>query len=163
MKKDTQKEIGELIEEITSKGFGELEIDVDDCGASRICGSYARNPATGQDAFAEAESLIDALGHVVDAIRRLRGEPTREAELAKMLEANNSHVAAPPVELGPDAACGCGSRSPLIVERKVNVFIDWRKGNAFVPGDAIAELAAEGQPGEIGRCPDCGNFYTFGA
>lgn len=125
MKRDTKKEIGEAIEEISRKGFGSLQTDVN-----------------------------DAFNMAVDAIRRSRGEPTLEDEIAAMLEADQQHADAPPVEIGPNAACGCGSQNPLIVEVKARVLVYWDGGTRTDFPDLT---------GKIGTCPDCGRNCTFGA
>lgn len=162
MKNDENKEIGELIQEITAKGFDGIEIDLvsgDEFDNAPFACVTVDN-GTDEGTFSvEADSLIVALGLVVDSIRHQRGEPSREEELAKMLEDDDSHAAAPPVELGPDASCHCGSRKPLEITRKMLIHAEW-SGYSYWdnPKDPC-----DPKPGEIGTCPDCGRNYTFGA
>lgn len=171
MKTDTEKEIGELIQEITAKGFGGIEIDLVSGDEFDNAGFACVTVDNGKDESrftVEADSLIVALGLVADSIRHQRGEPSRAEELAKMLEDDDSHAAAPPVELGPNAACHCGSQRPLVLLRTFKFFVPWSDGLAYCPANVMrAELDLRGynapQPGEIGTCQDCGRNYTFGA
>lgn len=167
MKNDENKEIGELIQEITEKGFTGIEVDLCNGDEFDNAGFACVTVDSGTDEsrfMVEADSLIVALGLIVDSIRHQRGEPSREEELAKMLEADDSHAAAPPVELGPKAACHCGSRKPLIVERKVKVFFPWDGSQPqFDSVFGIMGIAGPANAGEIGTCPDCGRHYTFQA
>lgn len=163
MKHDTQKEIGELIEEIAAKGF-QLELDVDDSEGSRLVNAECWNEEYTPSCISGAATIAEALGFLVDSIRRHRGEPSREEELAALLAADASHAAAPPVVIGPDASCGCGSRKPLILERRIKLEVPWSTGQPKL--DRLwGLLGIEGLPtaGEIGTCPDCGRNYTFRA
>lgn len=171
MKNDENKEIGELIQEITEKGFGGIEIDWipgdEFDNAAFACVTVDNGTEEGRFTV-EASSMIVALGLIVDSIRHQRGEPSRAEELAKMLEDDDSHAQSPPVEIGPDACCGCGSKNPLMFERKFRFFVSWKDGLAYCPANVMrAELDLRGynppRPGEIGTCQDCGRNYTFGA
>lgn len=157
MKNDTQKEIGELIEEITVKGF-QLNLDVDDSEFHRAVQAEAWNEETTPFTVLGATSIVEALGLIVDMLRKHRGEPSRAEELEAMLAADASHADAPPVNIGPDASCGCGSRKPLQIKRPMLIHACWY-GYSFWdnPKDPC-----DPKPGEIGTCPDCGRNYTFG-
>jgi hypothetical protein len=161
MKTDIEKEIGELIQEITAKGFGGIEIDLLPGDEFDNAGFACVTVDNGKDESrftVEADSLIVALGLVADSIRHQRGEPSREEELAKMLEDDDSHAAAPPVEVGPNASCTCGSRRRLKIERKIQVSASWETGQII-----SFFVSNPPQPGEIGTCPDCGRHWTFRA
>jgi hypothetical protein len=166
MKHDEEKEIGELVLEIIRKprkmqikpiSFGFWQVTLfHDTGSLHM--TSERTP-----------DLVQALGNIVDRLRKERGEPTRAQELEKMLADDSTHAAAPPVEIGPDACCGCGSKNPLIVERKLRLEFPWDGSDAWInEGTGLYEnlnddIMAERKPGEIGTCPDCGRHYTFGA
>lgn len=167
MKNMENTEIGELIQEITAKGFDGIEIDLvpgdefDNAGFACV----TVDSGTDESRFTvEADSLIVALGLIVDSIRYQRNEPSREEELAIMLRADDLHAAAPPVNLGPTAACHCGSRKPLVVERPVKVFFPWDGSQPqFDSVFGIMGIAGPANAGEIGTCPDCGSHWTFRA
>lgn len=161
MKNDTQREIGELIEEIISKGWGDLKIDVDDSSATDgrwVIVTADGMQTTGEIYFeASAPSLVEALGEIADDIRRHLDQPTRAQELEALLAADASHAAAPPVNIGPDASCGCGSRKPLVSQGRILARHSWATGGVFIDPNETGF-----KPGEIGTCPDCGRNYTFG-
>lgn len=162
MKNDTQKEIGELLEEITSEDW-DLAIDVDDSDGRAVWVTIQPRQTSddrGQSDFG-GSSVVEALRKTVDEIRRICGKPSLEEELAKMLEEDALHADAQPVTLGPLACCHCGSRRPLEVTRSIVLHLDWADGWP-VDGPRV-ESINPGQPGEIGTCPDCGRHYTFQA
>jgi hypothetical protein len=166
MKHDTQKEIGELLEEISSELWN-LSIDVDDSAPDLPRAVWVNifpretSDERGQTDFHGA-TLCEALGKAVDFIRVSCGKPTREEEIAALLAADASHAAAPPVSIGPDARCGCGSQKSLIVVRHFTFCVDW-EGKAWIPFENDSDRKLAVKPGEIGTCPDCGRNYTFGA
>lgn len=163
MKNDTQKEIGELIQEIDSETW-DLAIDVDDSEDGRTVWVSIQPRQTseerGQSEFG-GKTIVEALRKTVDGIRRICGKPSLEEELAKMLEEDALHADAQPVTLGPLAACTCGSRKPLRLTRSFTLHLDWSDGWPIAPHKP--ELIQPGQPGEIAECPDCGRHWTFQA
>lgn len=153
MKTDENTEIGELFAELTSKGYSKLEVTRASIDSDKICISGRSVDDSRQVC---ASTIVEALGYFVDVVRLKRGEPTREQELAKMLADDKAHADAPPVELGEDASCSCGSKSPLIIERKYLQTVSWINGRVNPP-----LFSRRTEPGEIGKCPDCGRYYTF--
>jgi hypothetical protein len=165
MKHDEEKEIGELISEIIRKGYSEIKTDVNDAEPSRMVSVEVYNPDESRldGIMADGECLLECFGVIVDAIRRRRCEPTRAQELEKMLADDAKHAAAPPVEIGPDACCGCGSNAGLWIERKDKGRVSWDRGVIVETGSDFFVSGEHPKPGEIGTCPDCGSHYTFGA
>lgn len=161
MKHDTQKEIGELIEEIAAKGF-QLELDVDDSEGSRMVNAECWNEEYTPSCISGAATIAEALGFLVDSIRRHRGEPSREEELVALLAADASHAAAPPVAIGPNARCGCGSSLPLMFEKSYTFKLvrAWDNGETCF-AEHPPEIKIE--PGDIGTCLKCGRAYTLSA
>jgi hypothetical protein len=106
-------------------------------------------------AFSELEQTLCA---IVDRLRLSQGRETISEEVTRLLAENQKHADAPPVELGPDASCGCGSRKPLIVERKIRLDVDWQMG---IMRPTESQDYPHALSGEIGTCPDCGRHYTF--
>lgn len=158
MKNDENKEIGELIQEITEKGFERIEIDVDDSSDERSVTVSAASYAQGVDAnaWSTADSLTEALQSVVNYLRAKAGEPSLDEELAKML-ADDQATDALPLEFGnPIARCvSCGHSWHFRVERKGRCSIDPHSGHV-APACTPDRLAF----GEIFTCTNCGQHYT---
>jgi hypothetical protein len=168
--KQENQEIGELIREITEKGFTGIVTDVCDDLETRFVAvtvtDYRRLEAGEPDAELtfETSSLIEALRLIVDSIRTQRGEPTLAEEVEAMIYKEQQHESLPPIWSGPDASCRCGSKAHLILERSVKVQIPWDGSQPLLdPVWGILGIAGPVNAGEIARCPDCGHWYQFGA
>lgn len=158
MKNSEHLEIGKLLEEITGKGFSELQTDVNDEGPSRVVSVEAFNPDESRlDGIgADGESLVECFVIIVDAIRRRRGEPSLAEEAANIVEPEIAKFGR--VE---GIGCWCGSCKPLVVERKYKSGFGWQTGG-LVWSEAGGQVSGI-QPGEIGSCPDCGKQYRLRA
>lgn len=104
---------------------------------------------------------LDAIRACVDFTRDLEGSPGISETAEALAKADAKHAASPIVEIGPSAHCSCGSLRGLIIQRPAACLSTWQKGSIQI--DNLPELWAEGQPGEIGTCPECGKAYKFGA
>lgn len=108
--------------------------------------------------LASDNGLLPSLRFFVDTIRAAHGQPSRE-ETANAAQAEDEHHAAqPPVEIGPDACCSCGSKRPLIVERNIKAQVYWDTGEVVYRGS----LWLPDVPGELATCQDCGKSYQLG-
>lgn len=157
------RRIGELLAEITGKGWVELVIDVfQHPNGSRIATVDAARKGDTDTVTVTAETMLEALSLVVDIIRTQRGEPTLEQENAAALERDEAS-AGQLVEIGPEACCvQCGSKAGIVFSRRVSLVQPWDGGLPLVFGVEGAEgFLIRALPGEIGACPDCGKRYQL--
>ena len=169
MKKQAEAlEIGTLFQELNEKGFNRIgmELGKPEKGYSVLI--QAMNPKNQAMIIKGGDSLVFVLGLIVDKIRLVNGEPSRNEELAELLAEDQRHVNAPPFLYGPLATCGCGSNAPLIVERNVMLRVSWETGLAFGSNDLNSQgtqfnLTGYFKPasGEFAKCPECGKHYIF--
>lgn len=104
--------------------------------------------------------LVESLPMIVDALRKERGEPSLAEELENLTKQESEHSEAPVAVFGPDTACTCGSKAGLIVERKKLYEVDWCDGTVHQKDpDYPTIMPNYPQPGEIGKCPDCGKLW----
>jgi len=110
------------------------------------------------------DSPLEAVRSIVDRLREEAGEPTLAESANASQLADEQHAASPLVEIGTGAACSCGSRKPLIMERRIKLEVPWQTGKPELDR-VFGLMGIEGIPGggEIGTCPDCGKSYRFGA
>lgn len=104
-------------------------------------------------------SLLDAMRELVDIYRDANNKESRADELQRELQATLKHGETPLVEIGPNAACACGSVAPLVVHRNEPYRCDWKTGKLTRLRDGVRFLQAT--PGEIGSCPDCHQHYNL--
>jgi hypothetical protein len=161
------REIGELISEITEKGWIGLIVDIlpnhDDSPpfACVEATNYAL-PEESRTIYVEGATLAESLAIIVDTIRRQRGEPTLAEEVTAMICKEEEHESLPPIWTGPEASCRCGSKKPLIVERPVKIQFPWDGSQPiFDPVFSIMGIAGPLCIGEKGRCPDCSAWYQL--
>lgn len=157
MKTDENREIGELLNEIVENGFSGIEIDVDDSEMDfRYVSIYASDHEKELTLSASGESLVETLRELCDDIRKYIGKPSLAKELENLLANETEHETLPPIVTGPDAACRCGSRSPLVGERTVRIYQQWNGTFEIEPGfDSLPDQT------EILSCQDCGRNYSF--
>jgi hypothetical protein len=101
-------------------------------------------------------TLAEALRKAVDVSRYIIGKPSLDRELDDLIAANERH-ARTVISTFPNAACSCGSRSNLTLERKIKFGLSWETGICPM----VPFVDRNPKPGEIGTCPDCGRSYTF--
>lgn len=156
-------EIVDLIEEITKRENSLVFERVIRIGGRRVSScDWLEVSAYAVDSPGKLsrEGLLPALRFIADAIRKERGEPSLAEELAAMIEADQTFADSPIVETGEGAACACGSKLPLRLERRVGLAVPW-DGSQGIPV-MPPKLWAKPEPGEIGTCPACGKSYRFG-
>lgn len=162
------REIGELIAEITEKGWNGLSVDVHpDFSACVSVGNYSQ----GEDSpilYVEAGSLVECFRQIVDMIRRQLGQPTLAEEVNALIYQQTEHESLPPIVIGESAACRCGSDEPLTFERKITLRTCWHDRSTFIsslnPGEVdlkTGKFHFSPAPGEIASCPDCGAWYQL--
>lgn len=120
-------------------------------------GSFSR---TGKET-----ELLDFLASTVDNLRKEAGKPSIAEEANSLLEQRQEYA---PIPFQQGSRCICGSDAALVIERRVFLRAHWETGNTYYSGDLnptpahkLYGLRVPIQPGELARCPDCGQSYSI--
>lgn len=154
-------EIGALIEEITAKGWTDIQTDVNDTGESRtVCvDAWNHSLAVPSGHSVTGDDLVTCLRIIVDCIRAELGEPSLDDEVNAMVVADNIH-AEQRITCGPGARCACGSGILLVEKRPVlQMAVTLEDGElSFVEKPPITFSVEDG---DLASCPTCGKWYRL--